>query len=244
MLLCILSDMGSQPADNSRKRKHPALSISDLEEQIATLRRKEAVVARHLARLGHQAAPPATATQRAAAQRLSPYDARVKQIRDSQTVRLKSFWADVRREIRRVLKMPLVSQWFGIPVRESPWGQDPHNWDRYCAKVSTPMDLSTIRDRLGEDDEARTYTHPDQVARDMRLIVSNCETFNVGDAGEAVRKVSRTLQNTWERKWQPEDLSGLEYRWRELQAHTQAENEVCLSAQVARNIARVRVVVA
>jgi Bromodomain len=218
--------MGSQAQDNSRKRKHSSLTIAELEEQIADLRRKEGVVARHLARLGHQAAPPATAGSGPPAPRLSPYEQRIKQIKDNQALRLKNYWNDVRKEIRKLLKMNLVAQWFGTPVRNSDWGRDPVNWEHYSSKVAEPMDLTTIRDRLGEDDSSNRYSDPHEVMRDVRLIVSNCETFNVGDAGELPRKTSRTLQGVWERRWQPEDLSGLAYRWRELQAQTQEEDAV------------------
>ena len=222
-----MSVMGSQQENASKKRKHSTLDVAELEAKIADLRRKEAIVARHLARLGHQAAPPATATSQPVAPRLHPYEARVKQVKESQALRLKNFWKDVRKEIGRLLKMNQVSQWFGVPVRDSAWGQQAANWENYRSKVSHPMDLSTIRDRLGEDDSTNKYDTPDQIAADVRLIVSNCETFNVGDAGAEVRKVSRTLQSTWERRWQPDDLSGLAYRWRELNNLTHQENEVC-----------------
>jgi hypothetical protein len=221
-----LAAMGSQIWDGLRKRKHSSLSISDLEGQIAKLRRQEATVARHLARLGHQAAPPSVTPAHLPETRLTPYELRVAQIRENQSLRLKSYWNDVRKEIRKLLKMSLVTQWFGIPVKDSAWGQDPKNWERYCAKIKCPMDLSTIRDQLGENEASNLYTHPEQVARDVRLIVSNCEQFNVGDTGENVRKVSRTLQATWERRWQPEDSTGLAFRWKELIDKQNAETEV------------------
>ena len=219
---------------SARKRKQEPLSIAELEQKIAKLRRQEAVVTRHLDRLGAQqhkrAAPPALAPSSPPAPALDPYDARLAELRDNQARRLRAFWSDVRKEVRKLLKMGLVNQWFGIPVRESAWGQDARNWATYTAKVAHPMDLSTIRDRLGETDAENRYASPEQVTEDVRRIVRNCEVFNVGDSGDPVRKVSRTLQATWERRWQPADSTGLAFRWQEIRECTKAEEQVRVSA--------------
>jgi hypothetical protein len=220
--------MNSCQRDAGRKRKNQVLSIEELEEKIAKLRQQEAVVTRHLNRLGQQAAPPAIAKPATALQ-LGPYEILVAELRENQSKRLRGYWSDVRKEIRKLLKMGLVNQWFGMPVKDSPWGQDPKNWQAYSSKVPHPMDLSTIRQRLGETGDDNQYVSPEDVTADVRLIVSNCELFNVGDSGDPVRKVSRTLQATWERRWQPTDSSGLQYRWRQIQECTAEEDGVsCL----------------
>jgi hypothetical protein len=220
--------MSSCQREAGRKRKNNILSIEELEQKISKLRQQEAVVTRHLNRLGQSAAPPAIAKADSAASHLSPYEARVSELKENQSRRLKCYWNDVRKEIRKLLKMGLVNQWFGIPVQDSPWGQDPKNWQTYRSKVKHPMDLSTIRQQLGETDADNQYTNPAQVTADVRLIVSNCELFNVGDSGDPVRKVSRTLQATWERRWQPTDSTGMCFRWQEIKQCYAEENEVLI----------------
>ena len=112
-----LPAMGSQQWDGGRKRKLSSTHISELEEQISKLRRQESTVARHLARLGHETGHSAIPSAHPPVPLLNPFDSRVKQIRENQVIRVRAFWNDVRKEIRRLLKMSLVSQWFGIPVK-------------------------------------------------------------------------------------------------------------------------------
>lgn len=147
-------------------------------------------------------------------------------IESAQREDLTTFWRDVRKEVSKLTKLSLVNQWFGTPVRESAWGMDPNNWARYSAKVPNPMDLRTVSEKLSESGMPTAYSSPDQVTDDIRRIVLNCETFNEGDAGDQVCKVARQLQNTWERKWQPDDGTGLQQRWHDLTVRHRAENKV------------------
>lgn len=151
---------------------------------------------------------------------------KVASIEAAQTEDLTTFWRDVRKEVSKLTKLSLVNQWFGIPVRESVWGMDPNNWARYSAKVPNPMDLRTVAEKLGDSGMPRAYTSPDEVTADIRRIVSNCESFNEGDAGDQVCKVARQLQNTWERRWQPDDGTGLQQRWEDLHVRHRAETKV------------------
>lgn len=157
---------------------------------------------------------------------------KVASIEAAQREDLIAFWRDVRKEVSKLGKLSLVNQWFGVPVRESAWGMDPNNWARYSAKVPNPMDLRTVSEKLGQSGIAVSYTSPDQVTADIRLIVSNCEIFNEGDAGDQVCKVARQLQNTWERRWQPDDGTGLQQRWQDLAVRHRAENKVRHTTQL------------
>jgi Bromodomain len=88
------------------------------------------------------------------------------------------------------------------------------------------MDLRTILEKIGETGMPPQYSSPYQVTEDIRLIVSNCETFNEGDAGDQVCKVARQLQNSWERRWQPDDGTGMWLKWQQMRARHAAENQV------------------
>ena len=147
-------------------------------------------------------------------------------IKSAQHEDMTTYWRDVRKEVLKLTKLSLVNQWFGIPVKESAWGSDPNNWARYSAKVPHPMDLRTVSEKLGESGIPSSYSTPEEVTADIRLIVSNCEVFNEGDAGDQVCKVARQLQNTWERRWQPDDGTGLHQRWEDLCIRHKAENKV------------------
>lgn len=147
-------------------------------------------------------------------------------IKSAQREDMTTFWRDVRKEVLKLTKLSLVNQWFGIPVRESAWGADPNNWARYSSKVLHPMDLRTVLEKLGDSGVPSAYTSPEEVTADIRLIVSNCEVFNEGDAGDQVCKVARQLQNTWERRWQPDDGTGLHQRWEDLSIRHKAEIKV------------------
>eukprot|EP00892_Ulva_mutabilis_P010379 jgi/Ulvmu1/7713/UM039_0019.1 len=154
-------------------------------------------------------------------------------IESAQREDMTTYWRDVRKEVVKLTKLSLVNQWFGIPVKESAWGADPNNWARYSAKVPNPMDLRTVAEKLGESGIPTAYSSPDQVTADIRLIVSNCEVFNEGDAGDQVCKVARQLQNTWERRWQPDDGTGLHQRWDDLCIRHKAENKALKWLQAA-----------
>ena len=88
------------------------------------------------------------------------------------------------------------------------------------------MDLRTISEKLEGAGTCAQYTSPEQVAVDIRLVVSNCEKFNEGDSSDQVCKVARQLQNSWERRWQPDDGTGLWRRWQHMQARHAAEKKV------------------
>ena len=120
-------------------------------------------------------------------------------------------------------------------VRESTWGMDPANWARYSSKITHPMDLRTMSEKLEGAGTPPQYTNPEQVATDIRLVVSNCEKFNEGDSSDQVCKVARQLQNSWERRWQPDDGTGLWRRWQQMQTRHAAEKKVRCRASTCAN---------
>ena len=88
------------------------------------------------------------------------------------------------------------------------------------------MDLRTVSEKLDGSGSPTQYTSPEQVTADIRLVVSNCEAFNEGDSSDQVCKVARQLQNSWERRWQPDDGTGLWRRWQQMKLRHTAEKRV------------------
>lgn len=72
-----------------------------------------------------------------------------------------------------------------------------------------PMDLGTIKAKLRE----RRYNDPREFAADMRLVWSNCRTYN--QIGTSVRQWGDQLSDDFERKWADYNC---EQRWDDLMA--------------------------
>ncbi len=75
--------------------------------------------------------------------------------------------------------------------------------------ISHPMDLGTIKAKLRE----RRYADPREFAADMRLVWSNCRTYN--QIGTTVRVWGDQLSDDFERKWAEYNC---EQRWDDLMA--------------------------
>jgi Bromodomain len=160
--------------------------------------------------------------------RVCDYQSLADDVAAEQQARLARYWDDVRKEIKKLMKTSMVQLWFGVPVKEGTWCQaDPKNWESYCNLIKEPMDLRTVQEQLGDSGMPLRYKDPYEVCRHVRLIVENAETFNSNDSGDQVRKAARTLSNTWERRWQPNDGTGLEQRWLQHSERVEAENTVC-----------------
>lgn len=203
----------------------------ELEETLAALRDQEAVVKRTIELLQAGAVgPKSQAGDGAAAAGGQPrptaeprdYEQRLRQVTEEQRRRAKAFWSEVRKLLTNLRANKQVLAVFGLPVRSTPWGGVPANWDLYCQSVSDPMDLGTVRSMLGDDETKRQYTSPEEVKRDIQLIVANARAFNKNPS-DPVLPVAASLEQMFARKWQE---GNFETRWRLEVARRHAENEV------------------
>ena len=83
------------------------------------------------------------------------------------------------------------SQWafpFNAPV-------DTNKYKDYLSYVSQPMDLGTIKGRL----ESSSYTHPDQIHADVKLVFANVRKYN--PAGSDVVTMGNALESKFEERW-------------------------------------------
>ncbi len=88
----------------------------------------------------------------------------------------------------------------------------------YCTQfVSNPMDLGTIKQKLKE----RRYSDPREFAAEVRLVWSNCRTYN--QLGTPVRQWGDQLSDDWEKKWAE---MGVEAKWDELMAQRDPQASV------------------
>jgi len=78
----------------------------------------------------------------------------------------------------------------------------------YLNIIKTPMDLGTALARLEGRGGRRAYARPHDFRDDVRLMFSNCRTYN--KAGTPVRRMGDALCELWERKWAG---SGVEAKW-------------------------------
>ncbi|KAG2431938.1 hypothetical protein HYH02_013156 [Chlamydomonas schloesseri] len=93
----------------------------------------------------------------------------------------------------------------------------------YLKFISHPMDLGTIKSKLRE----RRYNDPREFAADMRLVWSNCRTYN--QIGTPVRQWGDQLSDDFERKWAEYNC---EQRWDDLMATRDPQN-VSLDRRIA-----------
>ena len=207
----------------------------ELEETLAALRDQEAVVKRTIELLqagavgtkpqagdGTAAAAAAVGGQPRPTAEPRDYEQRLRQVTEEQKRRAKAFWGDVRKLLTNLRANKQVLAVFGLPVRSTPWGGVPANWDLYCQSVSEPMDLGTVRAMLGEDESKRQYQSPEEVKNHIQLIVANARAFNKNPS-DPVLPVAGSLEQMFAKKWQDGQF---ETRWRLETARRQVENEV------------------
>jgi hypothetical protein len=217
-----------------RKRSHDgqaSLRRAELEEQLAELRDQEAELLRaiELVVADEKAQKPSVEPclpllgEKLTAEP-KDYDFRVKLVGDNRRRRAKAIWGEIRRVITALKNVKNVSV-FAVPVSETQWGSVPKHYEHYLSVISKPMDLRTIKSKLGDDEHGRQYTSPQEVADDVRLIADNCNKFNTGAQNEAVRKIAENLLQQFDRKWRE---NGFEERWQKELAQRQLETEVCV----------------
>lgn len=214
-----------------KKRSNEGARRSDLEAQLAELRDQEAELMRAIELvteyestgrgIGDVGAP--IVAERPTAEE-KDYDLKLKHVTEAHRRRIKVFWTDVRKVITSLLALKPIRSVFGVSVRETPWGIVPKNWEQYTAIISKPMDLNTIKQKLGDEDRAPDYKSPHEVAEDVRLIVDNCLTFNSDPQNEPVRKIAEQLNQMFDKKWRD---GAFEQRWQKDKAQEQMDYEVC-----------------
>lgn len=205
----------------------------ELEQQLAALRDQEAVLLRQIELLKARSAGPAQKAPKLDQLVPTPpkrlqvepkdYDEKLAQVKADQEQRITAYWRELRKTVSAVANSKSTKTWFDTPVLESTYAT-PSFIEQYTAVIKHPMDFRTIMGKLGKDDSQRQYKHPDEVANDVRLIVSNCELYNGSASTVPVASAARTLQKTWESKWQS-DPDGLKPRWEAEMLRQQAEKE-------------------
>lgn len=214
-----------------KKRSNEGSRRSELEAQLAELRDQEAELVRAIELvleyestgkgIGDLGTP--ILTERPTAEE-KDYELKLKHVTEAHKRRNKLFWTDVRKVITSLLGHKPVKSVFGVSVRETPWGIVAKNWEQYTSIISKPMDLNTIKQKLGDEDRSPQYKSPHEVAEDVRLIVDNCLTFNSDPQNEPVRKIADQLNQMFDRKWRD---GAFEQRWQKDRAQEQMDYEVC-----------------
>lgn len=217
-----------------RKRSHDgqaSLRRAELEEQLAELRDQEAELVRAIElvvadekaqKLSAEPNLPLLGEKMTAEPK--DYDLRLKLVGENRRRRAKTFWGDIRRVITALKNVKNLNSVFGIPVQETPWGKhSPKHIEHYLSVISTPMDLRTVKTKLGDDENGQQYSSPHEVAADIRLIADNCTKFNTGAQNEGVRKLAENLLQQFDRKWRE---NSFEERWQKELVEQQHEDEV------------------
>lgn len=213
-----------------KKRSNEGSRRAELEAQLAELRDQEAELVRAIELvleyettgkgIGDVVAP--TLTERPTAEE-KDYELKLRHVTEAHKRRNKLFWIDVRKVITSLLSHKSVKSVFGVSVKDTPWGSVPKNWEQYTNVISKPMDLNTIKHKLGDDDHSPQYKSPHEVAEDVRLIVENCLTFNSDPQNEPVRKIADQLNQMFDKKWRD---GAFEQRWQKDRAQEQMDYEV------------------
>jgi Bromodomain len=127
--------------------------------------------------------------------RLSDPDARVQDI-----------WRKCQNIVKSIMSKS-KGKWFSEPVTDviAP---------EYSKYVKTPMDLGLISNKLRENQ----YSDPRDFAADMRLVWSNCRTYN--GIGSDVRTTGDLYSEDWEKRWQDSRIEAL---WDEIQLEKHPE---------------------
>ena len=217
-----------------KKRSHDgqaSLRRAELEEQLAELRDQEAELVRAIdlvvadekaQKLSAEQSLPLLGEKWTAEPK--DYDLKMKLVGESKRRRAKAFWGEVRKVINALKSIKNLNGVFGVPVQETQWGKVPKHFEHYRSVISKPMDLSTIKSKLGDEDHGQQYTSPHEVADDIRLVAENCNKFNTGPQNEGVRKLAENLLQMFEKKWREH---AFEERWQKELAQQQLEGEVC-----------------
>lgn len=217
-----------------RKRSNDgavSLRRNELEEQLAELRDQEAELVRAIElviadeksqKLSTEVSLPLMSEKPTA--ELKDYEMKAKLVTEAKKRRAKAFWGDVRKVVNALKNVKALNSVFGVPVRETPWGSVPKHFERYRTVIAQPMDLRTIKGKLGDDEHSQQYTAPHEVVHDIQLIVENCNKFNTGAQNEQVRRLAENLGQQFERRWRE---GAFEQRWQKELAQQQLELEVC-----------------
>lgn len=103
----------------------------------------------------------------------------------------------------------------------------------YFEIIKHPMDLGTIQKKFpGKGKQAlrpsdpNVYSNPYEFRDDMRLVWSNCRTYNPPHV--PVRNMGEAMSDAWEKKW---TVSGIESKWDE-ELHRQGLEEQASSPSV------------
>lgn len=215
---------------------------AELESQLAQLRDQEAVLLHAIklhkgSLLGSDAKPAPLASVKAehfaagAVQRptLEPKDLESQQaaVRAEQYARELAVWKEVRATIKTVMSHKNVAHWFGQPVmKANPLTEAERSFNlSYSRLISDPMDFGLIQKKFGNASQpsSNLYATPMDVSRDIRLMVENCEAFNI-DPNTDVRKACTTLANTWNKR--AAHPGGFEQHWMEAMEIKEAQDKV------------------
>lgn len=123
----------------------------------------------------------------------------------SKEKRIESLWSQCS-SILNALKKHRYSWPFLQPVDATAL-----NIPDYHDVIKTPIDLGTISRKLDHDQRKgryRDYKTPFEFRDDVRLVWSNCRTYN--KPGQDVRIMGDALSELWEKKWSQSDI---ETRW-------------------------------
>jgi hypothetical protein len=216
-----------------RKRSNDgavSLRRNELEEQLAELRDQEAELMRAIELViadektqkpSIELSLPALGEKPTA--ELKDYELKAKLVGEARKRRVKAFWGDVRKVVNALKNVKALNSVFGVPVKETPWGSVPKHYESYRAVISQPMDLRTIKGKLGDDEQSQQYTAPHEVVHDIQLIVENCNKFNSGAQNEQVRRLAESLGQQFERRWRE---GAFEQKWQKELAQQARELEV------------------
>ncbi|KAK2078978.1 hypothetical protein QBZ16_002668 [Prototheca wickerhamii] len=156
-----------------------------LREDLAMIRTQKAEVLTRIqalakkARTGPGAAPPAPGAS---------IEARRAALADEQRRRLESLWSACSKIMVSLLGNQRTRQYFGAPV-------DATYAPGYYTVIKTPMDLGTIKTKLDQ----RRYEDVQAFRDDVRLVFSNCRTFN--PPGNFVRNIGDQASEKFEKRW-------------------------------------------
>lgn len=79
--------------------------------------------------------------------------------------------------------------------------------------------------------DPNTYSTPYEFRDDMRLVWSNCRTYNPPHV--PVRNMGEAMSDAWEKRW---NMSGIEGKWEEEQHRQNLEEQVRLVASLLSNV--------
>ena len=98
----------------------------------------------------------------------------------------------------------------------------------YFDIIKHPMDLGTIQRKFPgkgkqtlRPSDPNTYSTPHEFRDDMRLVWSNCRTYNPPHV--PVRNMGEAMSDAWEKRW---TVSGIEGKWEEEMQRQGLEEQV------------------